>query len=126
MRTPGQRLDYQPDENERAVLDLLREERRVNPLRLREQTGIRKQYVNDALQQLDKLGVVRNVNRGLYEYVPAEDDLPGAEDAPIVFDMPQSDVEELVQLLDHIAQENGDIDAERWVQRLRDEALGDE
>ena len=58
--------------------------------------------------------------------MPAEDDLPGAEDAPIVFDMPQSDVEELVQLLDHIAQENGDIDAERWVQRLRDEALGDE
>lgn len=70
-------MDYDMDENERAVLDVLREERRVNPLRVREQTEIRKQYVNDALRQLRKLGVVRKVTKGLYEYVPENDDLPG-------------------------------------------------
>lgn len=74
-------MEYEPDENERAVLDVLREERRVNPMRVRDQTDIRKQYVNDALRQLRKLGVVEKVNRGLYEYVPEEDDLPGAPEA---------------------------------------------
>jgi hypothetical protein len=78
MSILDERMDYQPDDDERAVLDVLRDEGRVNPLRIRERTDIRKQYVNDALRQLQKLGVVRNVNRGLYEYVPEEDDLPGA------------------------------------------------
>ena len=67
-------MDYELDEYESAVLDILREEGRVNPLRVREETGIRKQYVNDALRQLRKTGVVRQVTRGLYEHVPEEDD----------------------------------------------------
>lgn len=67
-------MDYEPDETERAVLAVLREETRVNPLRVREATDIRKQYVNDALRQLQKAGVVQKVNRGLYEHVPENDD----------------------------------------------------
>ena len=67
-------MDYQPDETERKVLDLLREEHRANPMRIREQTDVRKQYVNDALTQLRKAGVVEKVNRGLYEHVPEADD----------------------------------------------------
>lgn len=74
-------MDYTPDDAERAVLDVIREEHRVNPMRLRDRTEIRKQYVNEALRQLVKLGVVQKVNRGLYEYVPEEDDLPGAPQA---------------------------------------------
>ena len=66
-------MDYEPDETERAVLDVIRDEGRVNPLRVRETTDIRKQYVNDALRQLQKAGVVRKVNRGLYEHVPEND-----------------------------------------------------
>jgi len=71
-------MGYTLDENEREVLNVLREEGRVNPLRIREATGLRKQYVNDALKQLKKNDVVQKVNRGLYEYVPEEDGFPGA------------------------------------------------
>ena len=67
-------MDYEPDENEQAVLEVVREERRVNPMRVREQTDLRKQYVNDALRQLQKAGVIRKVSRGLYEHVPENDD----------------------------------------------------
>lgn len=98
-------MDYTPDDRERAVLDVLREEGRANPLRIRERTDIRKQYVNDALRQLQKLGVVRNVNRGLYEYVPGEDDLPGC---------PAGDIDDSVRrLLDDLeaALERGDRSA---------------
>jgi len=73
METTDQ-MDYTPDENEQEVLDVIRDERRVNPLRVREETGLRKQYVNDALSGLQKAGVVQKVNRGLYEHVPEEDD----------------------------------------------------
>ena len=67
-------MEYEPDENEEAVLEVIRKEHRVNPMRVREQTDLRKQYVNDALRQLQKAGVVRKVNRGLYEHVPKNDD----------------------------------------------------
>ena len=67
-------MDYEPDENEQAVLEVVREEFRVNPMRVRDQTDLRKQYVNDALRQLQKAGVIRKVNRGLYEHVPENDD----------------------------------------------------
>lgn len=61
--------DYELDERERAVLDLLREEHRVNPLRVRERLDMRKQYVNEALRQLEKAGFIKKVTRGLYEFV---------------------------------------------------------
>lgn len=64
--------DYEPDEREQAVLDVVKRERRVNPMRVREVTNIRKQYVNDALKQLTKAQYIRKVNRGLYEYAGGE------------------------------------------------------
>lgn len=75
MSTPDL-MEYDPDENEQRVLDVIRREGRVNPLRVREETDLRKQYVNDALRQLQKANVVRKVNRGLYEHVPEHDDVP--------------------------------------------------
>ena len=67
-------MEYEPDEREEEVLEVIRQEVRVNPMRLREATDLRKQYVNDALRGLQKAGVVRKVNRGLYEHVPENDD----------------------------------------------------
>lgn len=67
-------MPYTPDENEQAVLDALREEGRANPMLLREKTDLRKQYVNDALTQLQKADRVRKVSRGLYEYVDGDED----------------------------------------------------
>lgn len=67
-------MDYEPDEREAEVLEVIRRENRVNPMRVREETDLRKQYVNDALRGLQKAGVVRKVNRGLYEHVPENDD----------------------------------------------------
>lgn len=79
MSTPDL-MEYDPDENEQQVLDVIRREGRVNPLRVREETDLRKQYVNDALRQLQKANVVRKVNRGLYEHVPEHDDVSPAAD----------------------------------------------
>ena len=73
-------MEYEPDDQEQVVLDVIRQEGRVNPMRVREQTEIRKQYVNDALKQLQKAGVIKKVNRGLYEHVPeVDDDYPSHE-----------------------------------------------
>ena len=67
-------MDYEPDENEQAVLDVLREERRANPYLIREKIDLRKEYVSKALTGLVKAGVVEKVTRGLYEHVPENDD----------------------------------------------------
>lgn len=61
--------DYEPSENQEEVLQVFKEEKRVNPLRVRDVTGLEKQRVNDALQSLVAAGWVRKVNRGLYEFV---------------------------------------------------------
>lgn len=82
MSTPDL-MEYGPDENEQRVLDVIRREGRVNPLRVREETDLRKQYVNDALRQLQKANVVRKVNRGLYEHVPENDDVSPAADIDV-------------------------------------------
>ena len=67
---------YNPAENEEAILDVMKEGRgtgvpwgRVNPLFLREQTGLNKQQVNYALKQLIAAGWVRKLTDGLYELV---------------------------------------------------------
>lgn len=60
---------YEPTENEEAVLDVIREETRVNPLLVREKTGLGKGNVNTALSNLRAAGWVRRVTRGLYEFV---------------------------------------------------------
>ena len=61
--------NFEPTENQEAVLEVLEEEHRVNPLRVRNETGLEKQRVNDALGSLVDAGWIRRVNRGLYEFV---------------------------------------------------------
>jgi len=61
--------DYEPTDEEDSVVNLLKEEQRVNPLRVRDVTGLTKQRVNDILGNLVAAGWIRKVNRGLYEFV---------------------------------------------------------
>lgn len=68
--------NYVPSDNEEKLLRVMKEGReqdkpwgRVNPLYLRERTGLNKQQVNYALNQLMAAGWVRKVTDGLYEFV---------------------------------------------------------
>ena len=67
---------YSPGENEQAILAVLKEGRdanqpwgRANPLFLREETGLNKQQVNYALNQLIAAGWIKKPTEGLYELV---------------------------------------------------------
>jgi len=60
--------DYEPTEADEAVLEVLKDGR-ANPLLIRENTGLSKQRVNDALIRLRTAGWVERVTRGLYELV---------------------------------------------------------
>ena len=69
--------NFEPSENQEQVLEVFKDEKRANPLRIRHVTGLEKQRVNDALGSLVDAGWVRRVNRGLYEFVedPREGDV---------------------------------------------------
>jgi hypothetical protein len=69
---------FEPTDDEEEVLEVLRDEWRVNPMLIRDRTGIDKGTVNTALTRLTSAGWVRKVTRGLYEYVddPRRDDVP--------------------------------------------------
>lgn len=54
------------DERDREVLKILAEGR-VNPLLVREETGLEKGDVNTVLVRLSRAGYVEQVTRGLYE-----------------------------------------------------------
>lgn len=65
---------YEPTANEELIIDVLAEGRdmdepwgRANPLYLRERTGLNKQQVNYALNQLVAAGWVDKLTEGLYE-----------------------------------------------------------
>lgn len=60
--------EYEPTDQDEQVLSVLREGR-ANPLYIHEQTGLRKQRINDALQRLTSAGWVEKLTRGLYELV---------------------------------------------------------
>ena len=110
-------MEYEPDENEQAVLEVLREEGRANPYLIRERIDLRKEYVSKALTGLVKAGVVEKVTRGLYDHVPENDDEFDQED----------DVEELKR---HVraageAIEDQDVDALRRHVRSACEVLED-
>jgi DNA-binding IclR family transcriptional regulator len=67
---------YSPGENEEAILSVLKKGRdtgnpwgRANPLFLREQTGLNKQQINYALNQLTAAGWVEKQTEGLYQLV---------------------------------------------------------
>lgn len=61
--------DFDPTKQQRRVLDVFREEYQVNPRRIRDVTGLKKQRVNDALGSLQDAGWVDQVTRGLYRLV---------------------------------------------------------
>jgi len=67
--------NHEPTDDEDAVIRLLAEEGRANPYLIREETGLAKQNVNEALKQLQAAGWVEKRTRGLYDFVedPRED-----------------------------------------------------
>lgn len=69
--------DFEPTDEEEAVLATLKAEKRANPYLIREQTGLDKGTVNTALTRLTSAGWAAKVTRGLYEYV----DDPRGQDA---------------------------------------------
>jgi|APHM01.1.fsa_nt_gi Sugar-specific transcriptional regulator TrmB. len=64
----GVNEEYEPTDNDEQVLEVLAKGR-ANPLYIHEQTGLRRQRVNDSLQRLTSAGWVRKLVRGLYELV---------------------------------------------------------
>jgi biotin operon repressor len=60
--------DYKPSDHDEQVIQVLKRGR-ANPLHIREETGLSKQRVNDALDRLRSAGWVLKVTRGLYELV---------------------------------------------------------
>lgn len=106
-------MDYQPDDEEQQVLDVLREHGRANPMLIREETGLRKEYVSRALDGLQKAQVVEKVTRGLYDHVPENDDeFDGA-----TVEIAAEDAAELAELL----QQSDVAGAGVWAERLQEE-----
>lgn len=74
--------NFQPTENQETVLEVFKQGRDsdgpwgyANPMRIRLETGLRKQRINDALGSLEDAGWVEQVRvdggnvRGLYRFV---------------------------------------------------------
>jgi DNA-binding IclR family transcriptional regulator len=79
MRLSGQQRmvneNYEPSKNEDEILEVLKDGREAgepwgisNPMYLREQTGLNKQQVNYALNQLTAAGWVVKLTDGLYRF----------------------------------------------------------
>lgn len=109
-------MDYEPDEEEEQVLNVLRAEGRANPMLIREHTGLRKEYVSRALGGLRKAGVVDKATLGLYDHVPENDDEFDAQTVEI----DSEDVVELVEVLRQADVAGADV----WADRLQEE-VGD-
>lgn len=80
--------EFEPTDEEEAVLDVMREEWRANPYLIRERADLGKGTVNTALTRLTSAGWVRKVTRGLYEFVddprtPSEEPAPTTADADL-------------------------------------------
>jgi transcription initiation factor IIE alpha subunit len=60
-------VDNQNKSASEQVIDILDEEKRANPLLIRERTGLKKQRVNRILNRLRANGRVTKVTTGLYE-----------------------------------------------------------
>ena len=68
--------DYDPDDLEADIMAVLKEGREegepwgfANNKRLSNRTGVRRQYIQRALENLVAAGWVEKPNRGLYRYV---------------------------------------------------------
>jgi len=66
---PVPNRDFDPTEQQEQALDVFREEYQVNPMRIRDETGLPKQRVNEALGSLQDAGWIEQVTRGLYRLV---------------------------------------------------------
>jgi len=71
--------EFEPNDKEEDVLDVLSDEYRANPYLIREQTGLGKGDVNTALTRLTSAGWVRKITRGLYEFVDDPRDHAGGQ-----------------------------------------------
>jgi len=113
-------MDYQPDDREQQVLDVLREHGRATPYLIRQETDMRKEYVSRALTGLKKAGVVEQVTRGLYDHVPEMDD-------EYTHDRERVDLDMLRRALDDVeaAAERGNGDALKDALERAREAIGD-
>lgn len=60
--------EYEPTETEEVVLDVIVEQRRVNPHLLSEETDLDEETIDTALETLTSAGWVRKVTRGLYDF----------------------------------------------------------
>lgn len=58
--------NFEPTDVDEKVIAVLKEGR-ANPLYIREETGLRKQRINNSLDRLTSAGWVSKVTRGLYE-----------------------------------------------------------
>lgn len=61
--------NFEPEGNQRRVLNVFRDEYQLNPTLIRETTGIKRQRVNDALNALENAGWIEKRCRGLYRLV---------------------------------------------------------
>lgn len=61
--------DYEPTDNDDAILSVLVDYGMANPYLLREETGLSKGDVNNSLSRLTAAGWVKKITRGLYEFV---------------------------------------------------------
>ncbi|MFW5905855.1 MAG: hypothetical protein ACOCUO_03330 [archaeon] len=119
--------DFEPTDNDEAVLGVLKDEQRANPKLLRERTELRKQRINDALRNLRAAGWVRQITRGLYEFVvdPREETdatagrEPPAESEESVDDL-RDRLEELKSEAADLRSENEDLRQEVEAARQQD------
>ncbi len=61
--------DHDMSERDAKILDVVKEEGRVNPYLVRQRTGIPKRHVNTSLTSLREDELINRVTRGLYEFV---------------------------------------------------------
>lgn len=122
--------DFEPNGEEEAILEVFKHDRQtVNPMYLREQTGLGKGSINTALMRLTSAGWVRKVTRGLYEFVqdprtvdseeasPQEPDLESSDDRDVEIgerdvDIPSSEEvdQAVVEAVEHLSESWKDDD----------------
>lgn len=66
---PQMVADLADDTRAMRVLDLIKDEHRVNPLLVRQETDLSKGDVNTVLVQLAREGYIQRRTEGLYEFV---------------------------------------------------------
>lgn len=129
--------DFEPRDDEEAVLAVLAEEYRANPLLIRERTGLDKGTINTALTRLTSAGWVRKVTRGLYEFVddpresahagrepaPSPSEVPADTDDPDAHERPEEPPEDGPKARAHESDASPEPPVEALIDQLADEVL---